>query len=1293
MDELRRRSEERQARGIAGGFNPLEPTPRNFNPLEREPEPQPERLEFGAFPGSGVLENLAGGGLQALERIRPLGEAGAGVILNTAATVIPNPLEPRTVRRFREEQEREVEASRERGETFGRFQAAAGRPFVSIRESGDIPGAAATALEIAGDPLNLIPVGAGINLGRRVLGGGLRAAGRTSTAIMPRRGVQFLEHASDNEIVSRVDRLRSLNEPGTVASQFDKGPLGWVKERVGGLGAVVNRNDALGKSFVLFKAREEQAPSLIARTVSEFAERSRGLFQTNDLGEVLNVGVAPGTQLRTGPGRGALPDQFALPQAALPSGGVVAPPAGPRVALQLSQVIEDAFEGGMDALPNGMFRNRNFGYTFTREQVEFIEDYHRVVSQAGDWLRRTGVDLREVMLEGAESVYTPRRVIRSMRREQGRFRGGRLPDKEGFERARVYIGQQVAESIAEGIVYESDPVRLMADFLAGVYRAGRTQQLSNALVSGGVTRFTRQQAATLITLARAAGRRALKPEELDLARQTNRTISDYIEAVGNAEKGFDKSLQSRELVGKIRGAVGEQLQEIGGAPLLKGQMFSPDTAKRIQSQVTGPGRLVRGITDVGDLARTATTTLDLGNPLIQGIPLLAKDPVKWAAGWGGMLKSLIDRDTLARYIRRNADLYREMPFLNVGTSTEWFTSLERGGLLERGLRRIPVAGEPALKVFRRFAEAFSYYGTYARTELAKAYKPMLDDAARRGNTRALNEAQDALNKMTGVLSPGSLVIGPKQEMFERGFMFFAPRYTRAILGAVYHAFTPGVEGHITRDLLVRMAAGGSAAYYMFAHALGQEPQLDPTKAGFMSIKIGDDVVGVGSAWVSLVRLIGNIVADPAILGEGGVADSELLFQSREPGRSWPEKVGDNPLVRWVRSRSSVPTGLAWDIASGHDYIGNPIEGVLSADVAKHIGSHLLPFALEGALMGRPHRSGPAAATAEFFGLRGYPLPLSQRRNLMRDQAALAAHGRKWDGLNRLQRAQLEAQDQELAVLTEQARRDRVVRGREIDALVDGFFTEREAIQERWNAEVESGIRRAELGVIGLKELRERVIASANSARRDSLDQVEAEDRFAPVREWFDTLPKLPGRSEEKPEDVAYNEYISLILTNPDLEDPEGFNFTLQRELIEQWREKWGDAVHGYVLARLEHGDDLPPLVEELIKGRQQHAYFWGGVREEGSVMEQIVSRRNDSALVRALVEQWEETPEQRRREFEALHPQLRSVLRMRSRVRSALRERNPELDVFLLRWGYTDTLVAQENQFDGARDDALAVVR
>jgi hypothetical protein len=33
-----------------------------------------------------------------------------------------------------------------------------------------------------------------------------------------------------------------------------------------------------------------------------------------------------------------------------------------------------------------------------------------------------------------------------------------------------------------------------------------------------------------------------------------------------------------------------------------------------------------------------------------------------------------------------------------------------------------------------------------------------------------------------------------------------------------------------------------------------------------------------------------------------------------------------------------------------------------------------------------------------------------------------------------------------------------------------------------------------------------------------------------------------------------------------------------------------------------------------------------------------------------------------------------------------LREKNPELDAFLYRWGFADTLAHQDNQFDGALD-------
>jgi hypothetical protein len=62
-----------------------------------------------------------------------------------------------------------------------------------------------------------------------------------------------------------------------------------------------------------------------------------------------------------------------------------------------------------------------------------------------------------------------------------------------------------------------------------------------------------------------------------------------------------------------------------------------------------------------------------------------------------------------------------------------------------------------------------------------------------------------------------------------------------------------------------------------------------------------------------------------------------------------------------------------------------------------------------------------------------------------------------------------------------------------------------------------------------------------------------------------------------------------------------------------------------------------------------------------------------------------ETPT-RRTALTETNRDLKSFLSTMSKTRRLLREKNPELDAFLYRWGFADTLAHQDNQFDGALD-------
>jgi hypothetical protein len=213
------------------------------------------------------------------------------------------------------------------------------------------------------------------------------------------------------------------------------------------------------------------------------------------------------------------------------------------------------------------------------------------------------------------------------------------------------------------------------------------------------------------------------------------------------------------------------------------------------------------------------------------------------------------------------------------------------------------------------------------------------------------------------------------------------------------------------------------------------------------------------------------------------------------------------------------------------------------------------------------------------------------------------------------------------------------------------------------------------------------VANHSLARRDANDRLDSNPKFEPVREWLDAIDKLPGRHPDRPEDIAYGQYIQNVIVDPALE-PEGgdFDFREQKKRIQAFRIAWGSQVHDYVLARFSEGKGIPPIIQELYGGREKYKWYWGDPDDELSVTGAVIAARSDSQLVKNLYDQWMTADLNEKAELKERHPNLKAVISMRDRVRKRLREQDPELDAFLFRWGYTGTLVAGQNQFPSARD-------
>lgn len=748
-------------------------------------------------------------------------------------------------------------------------------------------------------------------------------------------------------------------------------------------------------------------------------------------------------------------------------------------------------------------------------------------------------------------------------------------------------------------------------------------------------------------------------------------------------------------------------------PFLKGVFFREDDVKRIEKALLLPEAtdarstlesfFLRTVPAAGDLARVLKAGFDFGAPFLQGIPLLARRPDIWAKATARHYKVFASsRGFHQAYLQNNVDVIREMAVLNIplgAGATDYFNALHAGGAVdqiggflgknlgldaaEKGSNRVAAklasstkdAGRKFQAVGKRFEESFEAFNDYARIEMFKALRAT---AAKQGDA-GMQDLAAFVRNMTGALNTGALGASGRQQAFERGWLFFSPRYTRASLALMADAFQGGLRGQQARQTFVQMAGGGAVAYMAFAGALGQPIKLDPRPkseggdgAEFMTVKIAGQNVGIGSFWTSMIRMIANTATT-------AVDDPSLLVQPN---------TRDNPIARWLRSRSAPSTGFTLDFANGANFLGESIEGF--GGWATHVGRQTLPFAVENAIF----EDGPifgrltTGLPAEMLGGRTFPVSAVEYRNLERERAAQATYKKSWEELNGLQRAKLENDPEgELGELT-QIVRDEATKMQPADpgsaeAAISNYFDSKQAAEETWRKKIREGVHLFDDGNrIDTVAFKERYLEPANARRRTEIGIATEDPSYRQVEEYFSKLSK---DSPLNPEDEAFGEYIQTVVA-ADFSDPViGFDFRRQDEAKREFTAKYGEETFEYVqerfrAARESYDFQFPALIDELYIGRDRFEYYWRDTEEE------VLNRIDNSEYVRDMHEKYIRATDTNRALMRENIPELDGFLRILEKTRRLLRESNAELDIFLYRWGFANTLAHEANKVVYDRD-------
>ena len=679
--------------------------------------------------------------------------------------------------------------------------------------------------------------------------------------------------------------------------------------------------------------------------------------------------------------------------------------------------------------------------------------------------------------------------------------------------------------------------------------------------------------------------------------------------------------------------------------------FDEKIAKSIEDTlgISEPGafdRFADASSKIGDTIRLFQTAIDVGTPFLQGLPTLVTNPVVWGKATGNMYKTIFSPSKggtkmRAQFYSENADTLRRMNRSGInmaGQGNDYFRALEKGGTADFlkgkgfGTETLPnKIGTTFDKGVGRFQDGFEHFGDQLRVSLFKAHEDQIIQGLGRearvlyqttgfleGDAKKnMLELGEYVNQMTGAFSHTQNMISRRQANMERAFLLFSPSYTRASLGLMGSVLSGGLKGDLAHKAMRNMLSAGVTMHYAQAavqsEATGKPIEeylnLDPSKSSFLTTDIRGVKVGVGSFWNSSAKVMARIVADPAFRGD--VLDSPLLMTGAGRGQSGFDesgiktKIANNPVVQWLRGRSSPVGSQFWNLGMGANYLGEELSPV-SIDYFQEIGTNAFPFWFQN-FFDAGLANGATSLLPEFAGLRSYEIPPWERRTEIRNDFAMRTYDELWNDLNDAQKANIEItfeqhpSMQRLRELDAEIKeKRRVVGGGEMDNLIDDYHADQDGIQAGYDMAIKDIVNiyntRAEdeQGVILstpsdlIKQ--EKLIRAQKNSGLKLLDDPNVNPQYQKVKAYYDSFNDFD--KTEKPED-HFTEKYSDIYFSPKWDRISYYDFQGRDNELKDLVKSWGgdgqvleDYAKGILFGRKMAVD---PIVQEYYIG--QNKYF------------------------------------------------------------------------------------------------------
>lgn len=511
----------------------------------------------------------------------------------------------------------------------------------------------------------------------------------------------------------------------------------------------------------------------------------------------------------------------------------------------------------------------------------------------------------------------------------------------GYRKARVFATEEAGRMA--GTKYKESFYERVADFIRSTNREIADTRLANDPKLGGVDTIAPARAA-LFAKNSAVLKALPAPERALLVRQLAMLASQT--ATGN----------------------------VMVAPAFRGKEYSAEVKKHLEAMYgerAGPILKLAGA--MSQEVRNLVLGGDMSYALLQMQSMFFTNPGRWAKSMAAGVNAIFKPDVLSKYaeIPENRQALDEVTQAGgtAGTMPEQISSLGGGQSL---VSKVPVLG----KVYDRLGRAMSTALDVAKLELWKANRP--------ADPKQWPRAVEALENSLGQGRMEQLGMTPERAFLER-LTFLAPSYYRAHLKLLEQATQGGQPGFIARKQLGSLAAGVMLTSIAALYALkktGQisdeemEERLNPARGKFLMIpvKLGESgktvEIGFGGVYVSIARTIGNAQR----YAEG--------------------KASDNPYIHWYRGHAGVAIRAAWDIGTGKDYLGKPVEP------GEALAKSVLPVAAQQGFTGEGTAGQHAADVgAGLLGLRSYPGSDAGNHLDKLRKAAMEKTGKRYEDLS------------------------------------------------------------------------------------------------------------------------------------------------------------------------------------------------------------------------------------------------------------------------------------------------------